>query len=113
MFCVFGKSRHLAKRRVMKQAEKYDSKISIELRKSESLSLEEKQLILNDFFESEFLKMKEKKCTQDFSAPGFARDALNLMKKNADDYRNLKIKKKKLKGMNKKTGRKIFEWVDL
>lgn len=115
MFCVFGKSRPLAKKKIHKLMTVFSSDISIQLEKNKHLSQSDKQLIIDRFIDVEFKKMKPKKCTLEFSAPEFSKHAYDLIKKDSTNFGDLRLMKKikKTKGVtkSKKTGKAMLEWA--
>lgn len=115
MFCVFGKSRPLAKIKIQKSSYNGWSVISRVLRKLESLTQRDKQIIIDGYVDIEFLVMKPKKCTCEFAAPEFAKEAYQLMACDKSNFSELTLmkKQKKTKGVmeSKKTGKALLEWV--
>jgi hypothetical protein len=117
MFCVYGKSRPLAKKKIQKLMADCFSDIFVELKKNERLNQSDKQLIVDRYVEFEFKSMKPKKCTHEFSAPEFSKEAYELMKKDHCNFSDLTLMKKvkKTKGItvSKKTNKIMLEWVKL
>lgn len=117
MFCVYGRSRPLAKKKVYKFMEDVFSDISIELRGIESRAQSCKQDVIDNYIEHEFNTMKPKKCTHEFAAPEFCKEAYDLMKVDKFNFGDLILMKKieKTKGVtrSKKTNKIMLEWVKL
>lgn len=117
MFCVFGRSRPLAKKRVQKLSESYFSVVSRVLRALKSLSQQDMQVIVSGFVDIEFKAMKPRKCSHEFSTPEFSKECYDLMKSDRFNFDELRLMKKakKSKGVthSKRTGKPLFEWVVL
>ena len=117
MFSIYGRSKVIAKKLIDKELENINGDLSKELNKY-SLTQNEKQKILDDAIDKKFIDMSIKRCTQEFSAPEFARECLAMMQKD-DCFSHLKLmmKQPKLlksgkKSTSKTTGKTLMAWVD-
>jgi len=117
MFCVFGKSKQLAKKKVHKEMLKFASDFSEQLRTIGRKTQEEKQKVVDDWIEKEFETMNPKKCTHEFSTPEFVKHCFKIMKLDNSNFADLTMMKKQYKILgvthSKKTGKRILEWVTL
>ena len=118
MFCVYGKSKILAKKTIDKKLLSEGSDVSEAIAKLKNPTQDEKQSVINDFIDQEFVNCKVKRCTHEFGAPQIAREALALMKKDTNNFSDLSLMKKinKLNAqggnvLNKKTKKPLMVWV--
>ena len=120
MFSIYGKSRILAKKTVGKWVLNKNTVISKELKEAVDATQSEKQIIIDKHVEQEFIDMKVKRCTHEFSTPHIARDALTIMLKDKNNFSDLVMMKKanKLSAdlkivVSKTSGKPLMQWVPL
>lgn len=96
------------------------SEISKELKKIDSASQSEKQLIIDNAINEVYQEMKLKRCTHEFSTPKIAAEALVLMEKDTANFSDLVMMKKKNKltaelkhAVSKTTGKSLMQWVPI
>lgn len=121
MFCVFGKSKQVARKKLTGQLIK--GKGTVTERVSElgsNASQNARELVFEECVQEEFLKMKPCKCTHDFSAPEFAIEAMAIMKADKENFSELTIMKRVYREntegktvVSKSTGKPLFNWVSL
>jgi hypothetical protein len=121
MFSIYGKSRILAKKTVDKWMLNKNTVVSKELKEAGfNASQAEKQIIIDKHVEQEFIDMKAKRCTHEFSTPDIAKEALTIMLKDTHNFSDLVMMKKanKLNAdlkviKSKATGKPLMQWVPL
>lgn len=114
MFCVYGKSRVLAKKQIYKLMLKTHSDISVELKEIEHKSQTYKQKIIDGYIDDYFKEMKLKRCTHELSTPEIAYEALDIMNKDKGNFSECEVMKKvnKLR-VSKTTNKPLMEWVSI
>jgi len=117
MFCVYGRSRLLATKKIHKVMSNYFSEISKNLRKMQRKTQAEKQAFIDNLINIEFENMAPRKCTLEFSTPEILNEAYNLMKADPTNFGDLTLmrKIKKTTGITRseKTGKPFLCWVAL
>jgi hypothetical protein len=120
MFSVYGKSKVVARKIVGKMLSNDRSEINIQLREMIDASQSEKQGVIDQLVNDVYQNMKQKRCTHEFSAPEFAIEAFELMKKDTDTFSDLTLMKKVNKinkegkvMASKATGKPLMEWVSI
>lgn len=94
MFCVYGKSKVLVKKTIGKKLLSKVSEASEAIAKLDNPTQDEKQSVIDEFIEQEFIDCKVKKCTHEFSTPEIAKEALDIMKYDVSNFSDLIIMKK-------------------
>lgn len=97
MFCVYGKSRQIAKKAIDRQVASGYGEVFEDTNRMHRATQDEKQSVVDGYVERRFKDMKPKKCSQEFSAPEFAKGCLWLMKKDKDNFSDLSLMKKQEK----------------
>jgi hypothetical protein len=118
MFCIYGKSKILAKKTVDKLMLNNRSEVSEKLKEMQGSTQSEKQIVIDEAINEVYQEMKLKRCTHEFSTPEIAAEALALMEKDTANFSNLVMMKKKnkltaelKKAVSKTTGKPLMEWV--
>lgn len=120
MFCVYGRSRVLAKKQMNKLICKGDGEVSCNLRKLKDDSQSAKQEVIDKCSNEYFINMKVKRCTHEFSTPEIAYEALKLMLNDKNNFTDCEVMKKinKLTAdlkvlVSKSTGKPLMKWVPI
>ena len=94
--------------------------VSKELKEAVNATQSEKQIIIDKHVEQEFIDMRVKRCTHEFSTPYIAKEALTIMLKDTHNFSDLVMMKKanKLNAdlkivKSKATGKPLMQWVPL
>lgn len=94
--------------------------VSKELKEAVNATQSEKQIIIDKHVEQEFIDMKVKRCTHEFSTPHIAKEALTIMLKDTQNFSDLVMMKKanKLNAdlkvvVSKTTGKPLMQWMPL
>lgn len=120
MFSVYGKSKILAKKTAAKWMLNKNTAISKALKACGDATQNEKQIIIDKYVAQEFSDMKAKRCTHEFSTPHIAKEALDIMLKDNNNFSELALMKKIYKVnselktvVSKATGKPMMQWVPL